>query len=138
MFDFVVRYLGWLKHLPLTALVFDVMLKMWQMLTQPEMLDWIDELEAEFLRWDDASTSIHKYGGLQFNFAGKELGHLHSNGLLDMLFSNELKAGLLREGRVKPHHIFKKSGWISFYIRDIGDKDYALKLLRMAYLRRML
>jgi len=138
MFDFVVRYFGWLKHLPLAAQVFDVMLKMRQMLAQPEMLDWIDELESEFLSWDGASTSIHRYGGLQFNTAGKELGHLHSNGLLDMCFSKKMKSELLVSGRVKDHHIFKKTGWISFYIRGVEDKAYALELLRMAYLRRML
>ena len=138
MFGFVLRYFAWLKDIPLFPQVFDAMLKMQMLWRQPEVLDWIDDLEQEFLAWDQVDVSSHRYGGLQFNIAGKELGHLHSNGLMDILFSVKLKKEILDQGRAEDHHVFKKSGWISFYIRDLGDKAYALELLRMAYLRRML
>ena len=138
MFGFVLRYFAWLKDIPLLPQVFDAMLKMQMLWRQPEILDWIDELEQEFLAWDQVDVSSHRYGGMQFNISGKELGHLHSNGLMDILFSVKLKKENRDQGRAEDHHVFKKSGWISFYIRDLGDKAYALELLRMAYLRRML
>lgn len=120
------------------ALFFDALFKLYNAVARPVLLDEIDELEREFLGWAGTDTTLHRFGGVQFNVEGKELGHVHSSGLLDMLFTREIKQQLLKEGRVSDHHIFKKSGWISFYIRGVEDKAYALELLHMAYLRRML
>ncbi|OOQ58922.1 hypothetical protein BC343_08600 [Mucilaginibacter pedocola] len=94
----------------------------------------MDNIEAEVEKWTGITTSIHKYGGLQFNLGRRELGHIHSNGLLDMLLSRKIKQQLMEEdGRVQHHHSFKNSGWISFYIKDEADMDFAISLLRMAY-----
>ena len=50
-----------------------------------------------------------------------------------MLLNRRLKAELMIEGRIKDHHSFKNSGWISFYIEIEADRDYAVKLLRFGY-----
>ncbi|MEP6613941.1 MAG: luciferase family protein, partial [Mucilaginibacter sp.] len=92
----------------------------------------IDDIEAEVLSWPGVYKSMHKYGGLQFNFNGRELGHIHSNGLLDIRFNRKVKQLLLAEGRAAEHHAFKKSGWISFYIRNPRDAVYAQELLKRA------
>lgn len=92
---------------------------------------WI--LEGEVLRWRGTTLSIHKYGGLQFNVHNKEIGHLHSNGLLDVVYSRKIKTMLMKEGRVSHHHLFEKSGWISFYVHSPEDQDYAIKLLMLSY-----
>lgn len=133
MFLFVIRYFGFLKFIPGLAILFDGWLKLWAFITHPDKLDWIDEIEAEVLTWDDTKTTTHKYGGLQLNYAGKEIGHIHSNGLLDMLLSRKLKEQLMLDTRVKDHHTFKNTGWISFFIRTKQDADYALELLRVGY-----
>ncbi len=135
LFHFVVKYLGFLKIIPLLPHVFDSMLKLWCLITKSYLLDWLDEIETEVLSWEGMSTCSHKYGGLQFNYKGKEIGHLHSNGLLDVLFSKKLKERLFVDGRIKPHHVFEKSGWISFYIGNYNDKTYAKRLLKVAYNR---
>jgi len=93
----------------------------------------MDEIEAEVLSWKGTTTSMHKYGGLQFNCNGREIGHLHSNGLLDVLYNREIKQQLLIQGRIQQHHLFEKSGWVSFYILDYQDKVYASELLELAY-----
>lgn len=113
--------MGWL---------FDGLLKLWTYFTQPVLLDWMDEIEAEVLRWGRTTSVIDKYGGTQFNYNGREIGHIHSNGLLDMLLSRSAKAELMLDGRITDHHTFKNTGWISFYIRNVEDKDYAVALLR--------
>lgn len=133
LFSFVVRYLGFLKFIPLFPHVFDSLLKLWIFVSKSYLLDWMDEIEAEVLSWEGTNTSMHKYGGLQFNCNNKEIGHLHSNGLLDILYSREIKQQLLDKGRVQPHHVFEKSGWISFYIVNHQDKTYAKELLQIAY-----
>lgn len=135
MFSFVVRYLGFLKSIPLLPHLFDSLLKLFVFITNAELLDWLDEIESEVLSWEGTSISMHKYGGLQFNYNGKEIGHLHSNGLLDILYSREIKRQLIEKGRIKSHHIFENSGWISFHVLSFNDKDYAKELLEMAYNR---
>lgn len=133
MFLFVTRYLGFLKFVPGFALIFDTWLKFYSALTKPYLLDYIDQIEGEVLTWKNTTATQHKYGGLQLNYHGKEIGHIHSNGLMDMLLNRSLKQQLLIDGRIQDHHILKKSGWISFYLHNDNDRDYALKLLKINY-----
>ncbi len=133
MFSFVVRYLGFLKIIPLLPQVFDSLLRLYVFFDRSYLLDWFDEIEEEVLTWEGTSVSLHKFGGLQFNYNGKEIGHIHSNGLLDALYSKEMKQRLLEKDRIKPHHVFEQSGWISFYIVNDQDKAYAKELLKIAY-----
>ncbi|MCZ4245069.1 luciferase family protein [Pedobacter punctiformis] len=126
--------MSFLKSIPLAALAFDSGIKIWTLLTKSERLDWIDEIEEEVLTWEHVNIQLHKFGGTQFNFGEKEIGHIHSNGILDILFNKEVKKRLLNEGKVKDHHVFKKSGWISFYLQSKDDITYANYLLKEAYL----
>jgi Family of unknown function (DUF5519) len=136
VFDFVVKYFGFLKHVPLLPHVFDALLKISMIFRNSQILDYLDEIENEVLSWEKTSAYLHKYGGIQFNFDKKEIGHIHGNGLLDILFSKEVKVKFVQEGRVKEHHIFKDSGWISFYIRTTEDKQFAIELLRQSYVNK--
>ncbi|MGZ3765062.1 MAG: luciferase domain-containing protein [Mucilaginibacter sp.] len=131
------RYLGFLKAVPGLGMAFDGWLKIWALATNPQLLDWMDEIEAEVLTWPHTTCGMHKYGGLQFNCRGREIGHIHSNGLLDMLLNQHIKALLIGEGRIADHHSFKNSGWISFYMHTDADKAYAIKLLRLGHERIM-
>ncbi|RKR82439.1 hypothetical protein BDD43_2619 [Mucilaginibacter gracilis] len=133
MFKFIIKYLGFLKVVPMVALVFDCMLKLLMLITNPAIANYIDELEATVLRWPGTSTTLHKYGGIQFNYRGTEIGHIHSNSLLDILLSLKTKQMLLAEGRATDHHTFIKSGWVSFYIKNDSDARYAVKLLKLGY-----
>ena len=133
MFSFVIKYFGFLKHVPLLPHVFESFMKVVLLFTNAHVLDCMDDIASEVLSWRGTSIGIHKYGGLQFNYDGKELGHIHGNGLLDMLFSRKIKQELLAEGRITHHHFFTNSGWISFYIRNEEDMEYAKGLLKMGY-----
>lgn len=133
MFRFVVKYLGFLKFVPGLPLLFDTWLKVYIFITHMDLLNWMDEISEEVEQWPDVIVHNHKYGGIQFDFQHKEIGHLHSNGLLDMPFNRQLKAMLIKEGHVENHHVFKNTGWISFYIRSKRDKDYAMELMRLGY-----
>jgi predicted DNA-binding protein (MmcQ/YjbR family) len=128
-----VRYFGFLKRVPLLPHVFDAGFKLWLVITNSELVDHIDAIEAGVSAWDGTTVGLHKYGGIQFSYAGSEMGHIHSTGLLDIRFSKAIKTQLLTENRIEPHHVFANSGWISFYIRNKEDRDYAIKLLATAY-----
>lgn len=133
MFLFVVRYLGFLKTLPLLAQFFDSWLKLYMLVIKPDVLDWVDELESDVLQWKGVTLTLHKYGGSQLNYQEKEIGHVHSNGIVDILFSKTIKQRLLKDGKINNHHLFAKSGWISFPMEKKEDKAYAVELLKTAY-----
>lgn len=135
MFKFVVKYLGFLKRIPLAPHVFDALLRLWCLLTNTEILDCMDDIETEVLSWPGTSASMHRFGGIQYNVNGREIGHIHSNGLLDILFNRKIKNELIAEGRLGNHHIFTASGWTSFYVRDQQDTTYAISLLKRSYER---
>jgi len=135
MFRFIVKHLGFLKQVPLLPHLFDSQLKLWVLLTNRQLLDCFDDIENEVLSWDGTGLSVHKFGGLQFNCNDKEIGHVHSNGILDIRFSRITKQQLIAEGKVTDHHVFGNSGWISFYIRKREDVAYAVKLLKMSLLK---
>jgi hypothetical protein len=114
--------------------LFDALLKIGVLFSNKKILDFIDEIEQEVLSWKNTSVQIHKYGGVQFNVGTKELGHIHGNGLLDILFSRSVKSQLIQEGRVKEHHTFKNSGWATLQIENTPDKDLAIELLKFSHL----
>ncbi|WP_225872312.1 luciferase domain-containing protein [Pedobacter frigidisoli] len=133
MFGFIVKYLNFLKRIPLFALIYDSCLKLLLFLTEPMKLTWFDEIENEVLNWEHTSISLHKFGGTQFNYRKTEIGHLHSNGILDILFTKKTKQRLLDEQKATSHHVFEKSGWISFYVRNEKDVENAIALLKLCY-----
>jgi hypothetical protein len=133
MFNFTVKYFGFLKHIPFLPLLFDFFLKIETLIKNKQVLFFMDEIEEEVLSWQKTKSGFHKYGGIQFDTGKKEIGHIHSNGLLDILFSKEIKERLIAENKVIEHHIFKNSGWISFFIRTKQDKNAALELLKYSY-----
>lgn len=131
IFTFVVKWFGFLKMVPVLPQLFDALLRVQALVTKPELLSWLDQLESELQSWPGISISMHRYGGSQFNYNGKEIAHLHSNGLLDIRYSLKIKQGLLAEGRICNHHIFPHTGWVSFYLRSEKDLDYAVRLMKI-------
>jgi hypothetical protein len=138
MFQFVVKYLGFLKSAPLFPQVFESFLILWTLISRPVILDYVDDIRSKVLTWPNTSVSLHKYGGIQFNHGNKEIGHIHGNGILDIILSRKLKAQLIKEGLAKPHHVFPKSGWISFHLYNEKDKIMALELLHRSYSKILL
>jgi hypothetical protein len=134
MFDLVVKYAAPLKHVPVLPHVFDALMKIGTLFTNKNVLDYLDEIENEVLSWEHTELQMHKFGGTQFNLYNKELGHIHGNGLLDILFNRKEKSELMLKYPIKEHHVFKDSGWISFLVKTEVDKKIAIELLRYAFL----
>lgn len=133
MFRFVVKYLGFVKHVPFFATVFDSMIMLWNNAFNPHVIKAIECIESELATWEGIERLPHKFGGIQFNREGKEIGHIHSNGILDILFTRKIKNELLRTGSATDHHVFSNSGWITFYIRSSEDIQNAISLLARSY-----
>ena len=83
-------------------------------------------------QWAGMRVGMHRLGGIGFFFHGKESSHIHGNGLLDCFVGRTSRDSLVESGRALPHHIFPRSGWISFWVRGEADIQPALDLIRIA------
>jgi hypothetical protein len=132
IFAFVVRWLKWLARVPGAPQIFDAILLGATGLFHPARLRAISDLETEVRSWPGMETGVHRLGGIGFFFRGKESSHIHGNGLLDCFVGRTNREQLVNDGRALPHHIFPRSGWISFWIQGEEDVRPALELIRIA------
>ena len=68
-------------------------------------------------------------------FGSAEVGHVHTNGLVDIPFPRSIRDALLTDGLAAEHRWVPNSGWITFYIRSEEDLNHAVWLMRLSYLR---
>ena len=132
MFYFVVRHLRWVAKIPGLPQFFDALLLAGTWLFRRERLAAMEALEKEALRLPGVRLKVHKLGGTEFLREGRELGHLHGNGLLDVVVGRDAAQGLLAAGRVRPHHVFPRSKWVSFQLQSQTDVAFAVELLDRA------
>ncbi len=83
--------------------------------------------------WEGVTSRTHRFGGIEFMFGKRELGHIHGDTLVDIPFPKALRNELVEAGKVLPHHILPESGWISFYIRKSEDVTQAIELFKLSY-----
>ena len=86
--------------------------------------------------WTGVEVHPHRFGGLEYQLSGIELGHLHGSRLLDVPFTKKVRDLLVSDDLAAEHHILKDSGWISFYLRITENTAHAVWLLRLSYLYR--
>ena len=131
MFSFVVRYLRWLARVPGLPHLFDALLLTSTCAFRRSRLVAMERLEVEALRLPGVRLKVHRFGGIEFvEKDGRELGHLHGHGLLDVPVGRQAAGLLIASGQVRPHHVFPRSRWVSFQIESDADVPFALALLK--------
>jgi len=132
LFSFVVAHGRPLAGIPCFPQAFDALLLAWTCVAQPSRLRAMEALEAGALRLPGVVLRAHRFGGVEFvcGHGGRELGHLHGHGLLDVRMGRVQGRALVVAGRVRPHHVLPNSGWVSFPLEGFADVPFALELLR--------
>jgi hypothetical protein len=87
----------------------------------------------EVSSWQGVIVSAHSFGGTEFRLGRRELGHVHGDSWADIVFPMEVRNRLVTEGRVEPHHILPRSGWVTFRFREEGDVERAIELFRLSH-----
>lgn len=133
IFAFVVRNFRWLARVPGAPQIFDAALLISTALFSPRRLRAISAVETKAQGLANVKLGVHRFGGIGFFLHGKEMGHIHGNGLLDCLVGRVNRDRLLREsGGVTAHHVFPQSGWISFFVKAPDDVEQAIELIQIA------
>ncbi|KAB1188466.1 MULTISPECIES: luciferase family protein [Haloferax] len=98
----------------------------------------IDRIVSLVVQWPGVETAPHRFGGTEFLVAGKEIGHVHDVGIVDLAITKAVRDSLLTDGLADPHHVLPDSAWVTYRVRSDADEPDAIRLLRLAYLWRVL
>jgi hypothetical protein len=94
-----------------------------------------ERITQAVMSWEGATSHPHRFGGVEFQAGGRELGHLHGDRLADLLLPHAAHDAAIAEGRAQPHHVLPESNWVSVYIRQPEQIEDVIALLRVAYER---
>ena len=133
MLSWIAAHLPFMRRVPVLPHLLDAALLAHTLAGHPERARAMHTLEAEVLSWPGVTSRAHRYGGAEFRVGGREIGHLHGHGLLDILFTRNVRDQLMEAKLARPHHIFPLSSWVSFDVRAAADVPKALTLLRLSY-----
>ena len=122
----------WLARIPGATQIFDAMLLTATGVLHPSRVRAISAIESAVRQWPALRVGVHRFGGMGFFVRDKESSHIHGNGLLDCFVGRARRDALVESGRALPHHVFPRSGWISFWIRGEQDIQPALELIQIA------
>jgi hypothetical protein len=94
-----------------------------------------DRIEAAVRAWPGTEVGAHRFGGIEFRYGRRELGHLHGDRFADLPVGRRIKDELVAAGRARPHHVLPDSGWITVPMGDEAGEATVLELLRSSYER---
>lgn len=84
--------------------------------------------------WPGVSIHEHQYDGVEFRVDGREFGHIHWAGIVDIPFTVKVRDALIRARRAERHHWLPNSGWTTVRVSASWTGN-ARELLRLSYLR---
>ena len=97
----------------------------------------LEEIQKEILSWPDVTAEPHRFGGIEFHVNKREMGHIHGESVADLPFPMEIRNDLVNSGRVSPHHVLPKSGWVSYWINKDKEQEHevsaVVELFKMRY-----
>ncbi len=99
-----------------------------------EIENTVEQLIDEVGGWPGVTVGEHRFGGTEWRVGPREIGHVHSWGMLDIAYLRALRDVLIEEGHTGVHHLLNQSGWTTSYIQHPDDYDHARWLVRLSYL----
>ena len=73
-------------------------------------------IRAEVTSWPGVEALPHRFGGVEYRYGRKEMGHVHGDRLADLPLPRKLHDRVIADGRAAPHHVLPKAagsaaGW---------------------------
>ena len=101
----------------------------------PSMKGAGDLIREAVTGWPGVEATPHRFGGIEYSYGRKELGHVHGDRLADLPMPRRIRDQLVAEGRAQPHHVLPETGWVSCWISGPEDAERVIQLFRMQYER---
>jgi hypothetical protein len=94
-----------------------------------------ERIQREIGSWPGVSSRPHRFGGTEYRYGRRELGHVHGDRFADLPFPRTVRDQLITEGRAQPHHVLPESGWVTVPIDNEEDVRKLIELFRLGYQR---
>ena len=130
VFHLLVRRARWLGHVPVLPWFMDTLAHAAVAVTDRTRYRAMHSLIKTVTAWPEITDSLHRFGGMEFRVKGREIGHLHGCGLLDVRVGRDRARELIAAGHAEPHHVFGDSAWVSIWVRREEDVPGAVEVLR--------
>ena len=106
----------------------------------PEYRDAGRKRAGELIRdavgsWPGVDAAPHRFGGVEYRYGRREMGHVHGDRLADLPLPRKLHDDVIAAGRARPHHVLPQSGWVSCWMDGPEDAAGVIELFRMQYER---
>jgi hypothetical protein len=88
-----------------------------------------DEVSA----WPGVEAVPHRFGGVEYRYGRKEMGHVHGDRLADLPLPRKVHDEVIATGRARPHHILPATGWVSCWMSSAADAPAVIELFRLQY-----
>jgi hypothetical protein len=85
--------------------------------------------------WPGVEAAPHRFGGTEYRYGRKEMGHVHGDRLADLPLPRRLHNEVIAAGRAQPHHVLPDTGWVSCWLERPEDVDGVIELFRIQYER---
>lgn len=94
-----------------------------------------EQIREAVTSWAGVTVVPHRFGGTEYKYGKKEMGHVHGDRLADLPLPRRLRDELIEAGRAQPHHILPETGWVSVWIDKPEDAAGVIELFRIQYER---
>jgi hypothetical protein len=135
VFRYVISHFESLRNQWLLTQLFDAALVGVTVVTAPKVTIAIARITRQLLDWPDVTRSRHRLGGRQFNRRDIEMGHIHSNGVVDIRLSRSEHDEVIRRQLARPHHVAPQSSWVTYYLAGTNDTERVVELFRIPFQR---
>lgn len=93
-----------------------------------------ERIREEVTSWPGVVAGPGRRGELAFKVGGRELGHLHGDGVAHFGFPKEVWGALFEQGRIEYHPVFPgRPGFGARRIETGDDVDDVIALIRLNY-----
>lgn len=93
----------------------------------------LEALISAINSWQEVHWTLHRFGGIEWQVNGQEIGHLHGNGVLDIrLPTYEAARQAQKLGLALEHHTYPGSAWVSLCLQSSAELPAAIALLQQA------
>ena len=88
--------------------------------------------------WPGVKSASPSGGDTVLSVEGREFGRVGASGVIDVPATRALRNQMLTDGIADRHHAWPRSSWVTYRVRSPADAEGAVRLLRFAYLCRLL
>ena len=129
----IARTFSFFKRIPYLPILIDEQIKIFTLFFKPKVFQQMIEVVKWVKKLPNIKSKYHKYGGLEFQINGKEICHIHGDGLTDVLLNRECAEKLILNTEAEEHHVIKNSGWISYQINNNTITSELTQIIQRAY-----